>query len=514
MTEHRWCCRPCVRCISSHVGGWSSGAQIVCRKHATQRWPRYGEPVRFVLCNVLLLLSAYSASGEPTLEALQNAPKEARQRALAEASGLTDDDALIRFIGRPHQYTPAQRAALLLSIGASVPDETGRFVVPPRGTQQTKDVDWLSALLPSDDASAGEVIADLVALRALADRPGYEPAAAIFAIAFAPETYVLRDECGRLLRAMNPRSLPALIRLSKSQGDQARYANYQLERLDRQDPHKALAQGQNDVNLRLAILTAFRDVKHREAVGAVWTLVNDDVRVVREVARIAWLVYVTGPAPKAAPKKRLQLTGGRVAKKPSPLYLTYRELAEQILRVALEKDLGDEVPPEADVDVAAATTRLFDHYDGQRNQQAQGTLATALTLASKGDEAQAMLLLDELRTEGAIIANPGMATVYATAARRAGSESRWADVISLFAKAQLAGHPPTDADRAAELYALSQLAEANQGAIRAEAAKLDRTFGLPERVVAKPRWPLWLGIALGVSALVTAVTALARKRAA
>src|SRR5690606_33732591 len=119
-------------------------------------------------------------------------------------------------------------------------------------------------------------IADVAAIRALAS--GREPkgAGAILAFAFASDGILYRDECGRYLRKMAPWSLPALIRGAAHPRDASRrrYATYQLERLDRQNPRKALADAPNDF-LKVAVLDAFKDSLDREAVFVVLDTVDD-----------------------------------------------------------------------------------------------------------------------------------------------------------------------------------------------------------------------------------------------
>src|SRR5699024_6968197 len=99
------------------------------------------------------------------------------------------------------------------------------------------------------------------------------------------------------------------------------YSNYQLERLDRQEPSKALAAANADENLTIAILEVWRATKHREAVQAVWGKVNADSARIRAKAREAWRAYVEGRPPPPAPMKKLMLPGGKLTKKEKPLWL-------------------------------------------------------------------------------------------------------------------------------------------------------------------------------------------------
>src|SRR5213078_722718 len=123
----------------------------------------------------------------------------------------------------------------------------GKFSQPARQTGKEQkaddDLDWQAELLALDPqtAGAGEAIADDAAIRALAASRDVHAAQLIFDAAFSPETMIYRDECGRYLRKMEPASIPALT--SESMGkdaDRKRYATWQLERLDRQEPSNAL----------------------------------------------------------------------------------------------------------------------------------------------------------------------------------------------------------------------------------------------------------------------------------
>src|SRR5204862_6780176 len=113
----------------------------------------------------------------------------------------------------------------------------------------------------------GEVIADVAAIRALSATRDVRAAQYIFEVAFVEATMIYRDECGRNIRKMEAAAIPSLTRESVAgkNYDRKRYATWQLERLDRQDPTKALASAVGDDALQIAILDAFRETKHREA---------------------------------------------------------------------------------------------------------------------------------------------------------------------------------------------------------------------------------------------------------
>ena len=253
---------------------------------------------------------------------------------------------------------------------------------------------------------------------------------------------IYRDEVGRYLRKMEPYSIPALMQESQAKSyDRKRYATYQLERLDRQEPGKALASAIGDEALTIAILQVFEATHHREAVHAVWSKVDADAPRVRAAARLTWMAYVTGPPPPPAPRKKLQLAGGKLTKKEKPLWLTYRELADNELRKGANELLGEDLPladPSIDdnerekktvkVDLEELTTRLFTFYDEQRAKQEGAQWTAAKALADKGDLAGCGAALDRMLAANPDRGEPGdrqaMADVYFQLAKQLDTASR------------------------------------------------------------------------------------------
>src|SRR5262249_19982785 len=282
------------------------------------------------------------------------------------------------------------------------------------------DLDWQAALFALDhpgDPGAnlpglGDVIADDAAIRALAATRDVHAAQVLFDLAFAADTMIYRDECGRYLRKMEPASIPALTLESQSKAaDRKRYATWQLERLDRQEPGNALDAALGDEPLTIAILDAFRKTRHREAVHAVWHRVDADSPRVRAAARAAWMDYITGPPPPPAPVAKLNLPGGKKTKKPKPLWLTYRELADNELRKAANELLHEDYPLEdptledededhprkkktVQVDLEDLTRRLFGYYDGERAKREATQWTAAKAKADAGDLATAIQMVD------------------------------------------------------------------------------------------------------------------------
>lgn len=479
----------------------------------------------------------------------------ARKAAIAELTAIAPHtiDAIAEWLARTRTTEVADRRAVLTEIKASVPDKAGKFSQPVRqtGKQQKADdeVDWQAELLALDPsttanlAGTGEVIADDAAIRALAATSDTRAAQVIFDTAFAADTMIYRDECGRYLRRMEPASIPALTVESMSKDtDRKRYATWQLERLDRQEPGKALDAAAGDEALTIAILEVFRKTHHREAVHAVWRRVNADAPPVRAAARATWMDYVTGPPPPPAPVAKLTLPGGKKTKKPKPLWLTYRELADNELRKAANELLGEDYPPLEDptledededrprkkstfqLDLENVTRRLFAYYDAERAKQEAAQWAQARTKAATGDLATAIEMVDRmLATNPERRERTEMAPLYLAWGKQLEARQRWADASAAYSKAHgldPRGGSATDA-LAAHHYTLGKSleAEGKDGGPdfrRAVALKPDYA---PARSAAievaggRPLWMLYAAAGAAIAAMVLFAAAMMRRRA-
>ncbi len=393
------------------------------------------------------------------LERIVTGPDSAtRQKAIDELNAIapTAIEAIGEWLVRPHTSTVQERRDALAMIEAQVPDKDGRFKAPDRKSNKElkadDELDWLKKLLELDPATpgVGEVIADDAAIRALVATKDTRATQPIFDAAFADDTMIYRDECGRYLRKLEPYSIPTLTKESAGKNDRKRYATYQLERLDRQEPNKAFAAAAGDEALTLEIIGVYRSTKIREAVHAMWGKVNDDRTRVRQAARDAWMDYLTGPPPPKAPMKKLQLPGGKLTKKEKPLWLNYRELADNELRQAsndlLHTDYKLEDPMSLDdnnreskvekIDQIAVTKELFDFFDGERRKVDGVQWAQASAKAAGGDLAGASAALDRLlaqnpdRTEKA-----DMAKIYFAWAKQLDDKKAYADAAVAYSKA-------------------------------------------------------------------------------
>lgn len=376
------------------------------------------------------------------------------------------------FVARTRTSTIEERRAVLKLIKASVPDKSGKFETPSR--QKANEVraddefDWLAELGKVDAATPGlgEVFADIAAVRALAASKRTDAAQIILDVGFTEATMIYRDECGRRLRAMAPYSLPPLHVASQAKDKAlARYAGYQLERMDRQEPGKAWAATAADEDLRVTLLQAFGTARHREAVRTVLDAVDDDALRVRKAAREAWLSYVVGPPPPPAPKKKLVLPGGKLAPKETPLWLTWRELAAIELKRTAEEVLGSVFDQgSGDVDLGALSSELFAYFDGERAKRDGAAFGEARAKATAGDLPGAAAALDRILAENPDFAQRGEAApIYLQLAQALEKEQKWREAATAFGKAHgVAPDGPGAVDaQAGREYALGKSLEAD-----------------------------------------------------
>ncbi|HTJ46367.1 MAG TPA: hypothetical protein VL463_29885 [Kofleriaceae bacterium] len=490
---------------------------------------------------VILLVAATAHAQPPSdedhakqlLQTLaQSSDASAREAAAKELSaiGAHVTDVLAQHLARTRTSSIEDRRKALTAIHASVPDKNGVFKQPSRDDKPVDDskVDWIADLAKLDPATPGlgDVISDVAALRALGASKDIKAARVILDAAFGADTMIYRDECGRQLRGMAPYSIPALTIDSQAKSyDRKRYATYQLERLDRQDPTKALASAAGDEALRVAILDAFRTTHHREAVHAVLATVDDDSPRVREAARATWMAYVTGPPPPPAPKKKLVLPGGQLAKKETPLWMTYRELADFDLRKLSADLLGKAYDEKDEIDLEAVSKEIFAHYDAERQKRDDAVYQAAKERAKGGDLANATAVFDQL-----LAANPDrpwraeMATCYFEYGKQLVSASKWRDAAAAYEKANVLDPSGANAKeaQAGHDFALGKALEAegkDGGAALRRAASLQPDYASDKRVAEalgegdKSPWLLYAAIAAGVLALVFFAVGMRRRTA-
>lgn len=477
------------------------------------------------------------ASVDQLLEVLHGTGSaDARNAAVAELTKLGDDavPALKKFMKRKRATSVAARRAVLVRIGASIPDKNGKFHNPGRTTsaQRKKDdeVDWLAELLALDpkDAAVADVVADVGVIRALAGMHNVDAGDLIFRVAFSDDTMIYRDECGRQMRKMAPYSIPALVRraaIAKKYSSARRYATYQLERMDLESPKKAVRSAAGDERLEATLLWTYGDAGYREAVAEVLAHTNDESPAIRAAARKGWNAYITGKAPEP-PKRKLSLPGNKHTEKEQPLYLNYKELADIELRNTYEQVLGEK--PKRRAKLKEMTKALFDHYDQERAAAAGKLVDVALKKADDGDLAGAVADLDQLLAqEETTDRGPKVAAVYFRRAGELEKAKEWRAAARAYGKAQALdpqGDNATDA-LAGHYYTLAQAVKAEGGdasELLAKAAALQpkaKSGGSshPGRTMPgddgdSPTWMLYVGGAGALAALLLLVLGLRMRR--
>jgi tetratricopeptide (TPR) repeat protein len=484
--------------------------------------PRHLSQVGILVVILGAIATARADDLDARLAALGSAapgePRLAAARAIIEAPPPVP--ALIDRLRRPRTSEDAERRALLHAIGAEVPNEKGSFTYPGRPSPRATEPDWLAELArrPAGTPALADALEVVTLLRALAESRTEAAADAILDYGFTPDGLVYRDECGRQLRRMSPHSLPTLLRASmerkRDAGAFGRYANYQLDRLSMNRPSYALRAAPDD-RLEVAMLHAIRDVRHPDAVTAVLDRVDAPSNAVRRAAREAWLAYVTGPPPPPAPKAFRKLPGGKQSDEPLPLYLTYRELADQEVRRVLMGQLGRE--PDKKASPAQLTQVLFDLYDRKRAEKGDEVVAGTVALAAEGkwDEVgaryDALLMADPLYARRSQLA-PG----YLELARLLVSRGELDGAVEAYHKA-IAVDP--EGGRAAEARAELGAAQARRDTT--VAAPAHHASVEPAPVAAHPAgepartgWLLYAGLgAATAGALLLAIGLIRRRRA-
>ncbi len=396
----------------------------------------------------------------PLLDKLAAAARPADRRAAIDALLALDPmpiKELGDFLARARRSSEADRRSLLGARGFDVPDEKGKFRAPgrqPDKEEKANDkLDWLTPLLelPASPALT-DVLLDIAAIRALAASKESRGAAAILVFAFQDEGVAYRDECGRFLRRMSPWSLPALVRAAEmpagraADKSRARYARYQLERLDRENPRKALNDAPTD-ELQAEILHTFADSQYREAVFVVLDNVDHVSFKVRKAAREAWMEYATGRPPREVPKQKLQLPGGKLSEEEVPLWLNHRELADIAIRRRLEELTGKK--PATRATLKQLSAQLFAVHDARQSAHLDKALAAGLAEAAKGQIVEAVARFDAILVQAPDYKRRGeMAEVYMRLGDDLEKAGKWREAATAFGKAHAVAPAGPTADQA------------------------------------------------------------------
>jgi hypothetical protein len=304
-----------------------------------------------------------------------------------------------------HQVPVAEFRRLLDLINAEYPNDMGVFAPKPiprsPGSKHgappppaPKESDWLPDLLaltpPPELAAARSEAIDIVGnVHALAQTGRWDqecPAARVLLdFAFEDLSGVFRDEVGRQVRTMGAAALPPLIRLamgsSKIAKGERRYANYQLDRMDRQRPETAMAQVHDD-RIRAEILTAYGETRPNSAVNVVLGECGASSPRVRRAARWAWMQYLLHKPPDP-PRRRLNLGGGKVSHEARELYLSYRELCDLEIRRQWPALMGEPADPEKTLE--ELSEELFARQDAERTKRWDALFDQAEAKRKRGD---------------------------------------------------------------------------------------------------------------------------------
>jgi hypothetical protein len=447
------------------------------------------------------------------------APGQARLDAAKVVidAGARSAPELVKLLHAKRAASADQVRALLKSLRAEVPNAKGTFETPGRSDKPAPELDWLGALAKVPAASPGlaDALEVVTVLRALAAAHSEPAADALLAFGFSADGLVYRDECGRQLRAMSPASLPTLLRASqeksKEGGSLARYAAYQLDRMSMNRPSYALAAATDDA-LEVAMLHAIRDVKHPDAVTAVLDRLNAPSHAVRAAAREAWTAYVTGPEPPPAPKEYRKLPGGKRSPEPLPLYLTYRELADQELRRVLTQLTGSE--PQKKLTPAEMTQVLLGLYDRQRSEQGEAVVRDALPLTRDGKWDEVEARYDALLSDNPLFdKRASLAPGYLEIGRYRARKGAWPQAMLAFDKA-VTLDPDGEAGKAAQAELDAARATPHPDGAPAPAAASGSSPRPPAAAARRP-WLLYAGLGSGVlGAALVLLGARGRRRAA
>ncbi|HEU5058357.1 MAG TPA: hypothetical protein VFU21_17615 [Kofleriaceae bacterium] len=451
------------------------------------------------------------------------APRKAAIDAVLALDPIPVPD-VIGVLGRTRTSTDAERRAVLAARGFEVPDAKGKFSSPGRQTdKQEKANDELDWMAPLKDAPAApglaDVLVDLTAIRALAASKSSAGAAGILEFSFTADGVAYRDECGRFLRRMSPWSLPALIvgaESRKSDKSLARYAKYQLERLDRESPRKALNDAPTD-ELAIEILKAFADSQYREAVFTVLDTVDHTSPAVRKAARDAWMEYATGRPPRPAPKEKLMLPGGKQAEEETPLWMNHRELADIAIRRRLESLTG--AAPAKDAKLADMSKQLFDFYDQRRGKKLGADLDAALAEGKAGKTAAAAAQFDHILVQDPKHPRRGeMAELYLRYGEELQKAGKLREAATAFGKAHAVAPEGPLAGKALALHhqarGLALEKEGKDGSAEmARASEIAAEVGTSVGEGGESSgWMLYTGVAAGVGGVLLLAWGFARRR--
>lgn len=361
--------------------------------------------------------------------------------------------------------------SLLAAIGGDVPNRYGHFArrwKKAHGHDVKLSEDWLADLLALPRAKVSSALHDVyrdAILRAALFRaaasaardPDLAPAvvSTLLDAAFAHDG-VFRDEIARAIESIGDAAVPQLIASSivpphDKRHDldtwvmRPRFAESMLDRMDRLHPTRAIEAATRDPELLSRVIAAYGFALRGEAVKEVLRFVDAPGREVRAAARVAWLSYVAGPAPKTR-SRTIKLLGGGTGH--AQAYLSYRERARLAILAELTAHAPDLLEPpceerreDGSIDTQCQaqplrlTLALFDRLDRARDAADAEALAAAL---ASTDEDDGVRRIDALLAADGTIPEPAkVAAFLERVARRAVGDGRIARAAQLFRKAAM-----------------------------------------------------------------------------
>ena len=309
----------------------------------------------------------------------------------------------------------ADYKALLGLIGGDVPNRYGHFELGwkrAHGYTVKLSEDWYTDLLALPGSRVGKVFRGIyrdcvltTALLRAAAEIGRESARteavvdALLAAAYVHEG-TFRDEVGRAIRRLGEPAIPGLLRRSQVPAlpsdekeaaevkaslayRKAEYARFQLDRMDRLQPRKAIAAVRDDPRLLADLLAAYGKLRPEEAAAPLLEHVDAAIPRVRAAAREAFLAYVDGPPPRAE-RKILRLLGGHTTE--APARLTFRDFARLAIRERVSAEHPDLLEPECKPMLPNGQRDLL--CEGQPGRLAQAYFTRVEETRRKREQAQ------------------------------------------------------------------------------------------------------------------------------
>ncbi len=383
---------------------------------------------------------------------------------------------------------------LLSVIGGDVPNRYGHFKLHwkrQHGHKVRVSDDWFEDLLvlPSTRVSGAlrDVYRDLILQTALLRAAGAighqsptlrdEVVQTLLDVAYLHRG-TFRDEVGRTIQTVGNSAIPMLLRSSlvpshrERDADtlpvkRAKYAVYNLDRLDRLHPQRAIQATRDDPQLCAEIVAAYGELRPGEAAPVLIDLLDDAVPSIRRAARDSLMAYVTGPIPKTR-RKTLRTLGGGI--KTASAHLSYRAMASISIRSFLAEHHADlledecrvyradgSVDPRCEFQPKRLVLAYLGRLDNNRRNARDGLIAQAVSMPDKEAAAQ---LLDVLLTSGEPPHDPAMlAGFFEQAAAQADSRKDRIRSAQLLRKSAML-LASTSPERAKEVRSAALLREA------------------------------------------------------